>query len=95
MGMILEQLASLDRRRSWRSDQVEELKALWALGLPGGEIADRLGMTRGKVTGKRHSLGLPPRPESAQKLAMAINARRTAAGRVAERARIAASLHKI
>lgn len=63
---------------TWTPGRVELLRQLWADGLAGSEIARRLQMTRGMVTGKRHSLGLPPRERSVQSIAMAANARRTA-----------------
>ena len=64
--------------RTWTDERVTLLRSLWADGIPGGIIAKKLGLTRGMVAGKRHSLGLPPRTEAAQKAAMSANARRTA-----------------
>jgi hypothetical protein len=63
---------------TWTEARVVLLTALWADGIAAGVIAKRMGMTRGMVAGKRHSLGLPPRSEAVQKAAQAANARRTA-----------------
>lgn len=66
---------------SWTPERLELLEALWADGVPAGDIAKRLGggITRGMVAGKRFKLGLPPRTGRIGKAAMAANARRTAA----------------
>lgn len=66
------------RGMAWNDELVSALKDLWAAGYAGSEIAAQLGITRGAVTGKRHSLGLPPRPPEFRAKAMADNARRTA-----------------
>lgn len=63
---------------TWTPERVALLRALWADGVGAGGIARQLGMTRGMVAGKRHSLGLPPRTEAQAKAAMASNGRRTA-----------------
>jgi GcrA cell cycle regulator len=43
--------------------RVEQLKTLWADGLSASQVAARLGVTRGMVTGKVHRLGLNrPKP---------------------------------
>jgi hypothetical protein len=63
---------------TWTEERVALLQSLWADGIAAGQIAKRLGITRGMVAGKRHSLGLPPRELRAQREAMAANARRTA-----------------
>lgn len=62
----------------WTVERVALLRALWADGVPGGVIAKRLGMTRGMVAGKRHSLGLPRREGEVAAAAQSRNARRTA-----------------
>jgi hypothetical protein len=64
--------------QTWTPDRIERLRVLWAEGLPRGAIAAALGLTRGMVAGKRHSLGLPPRTGEARLAAEAANARRTA-----------------
>lgn len=64
---------------AWNAEMVEALKSLWVAGYSRREIASQLGITCGMVAGKRHSLGLPPRPAEFQAKAMAANARRTAA----------------
>lgn len=63
---------------TWTIERVGLLRALWADGVPGGVIARQLGVTRGMVAGKRHSLGLPPRDQAVQIAAMVANGRRTA-----------------
>jgi GcrA cell cycle regulator len=63
---------------TWTTERVTLLRSLWADGVPGGVIAKRLGITRGMVAGKRHSLGLPPRDGEVRKAAERCNARRTA-----------------
>ena len=45
----------------WPDWKADELKAYWAEGMTGGEIAKRLGMTRNAVVGKRWRMGLAPR----------------------------------
>lgn len=62
----------------WTSERTAMLRELWRDGLPGGVIAKRLGMTRGMVAGKRHSLGLAPRLGEVAKQAERANGRRTA-----------------
>jgi hypothetical protein len=69
----------LAQPKTWTPDRTADLERLWADGLAGGAIAKRLGVTRGMVAGKRHSLGLPPRSEAQQRAAMVANGRRTAA----------------
>jgi GcrA cell cycle regulator len=64
--------------KTWTDERVTLLRSLWADGVPGGVIARRLGVSRGMVAGKRHSLGLTPRGELAAKAAQAANGRRTA-----------------
>lgn len=64
--------------RTWTDEAVETLTKLWNDGVPAGEIAARLGMTRGMVTGKRWGLGLPPRTGEVVRAAEAANARRAA-----------------
>lgn len=63
---------------AWTRERVDLLRALWADGIPAGQIAKRMGITRGMVAGKRHSLGLPPRDQKVQIEAMVANAKRTA-----------------
>lgn len=65
--------------KTWTDERTALLRQLWMDGLPGGVIAKRMGLTRGMVTGKRHSLGLPPRTGEVARAAMALNGRRTAA----------------
>src|SRR4051812_28586389 len=62
----------------WTGERVTLLRSLWADGVAAGVIAKQLGMTRGMVAGKRHSLGLTPRTLAQAKAAQAANARRTA-----------------
>jgi hypothetical protein len=62
----------------WTPERVQVLTALWGDGIPAGVIGKRMGITRGMVAGKRHSLGLPARELEQQKAAMAVNGRRTA-----------------
>jgi hypothetical protein len=66
--------------KTWTDERVRLLRGLWADGVAGGVIARRLGpgFTRGMIAGKRHSLGLPPRNETAAKAAQARNGKRTA-----------------
>lgn len=64
---------------TWTEERVELLCSLWRDGVTGGDIAKELGMTRGMVSGKRHSLGLPPREGAVRKEAERRNGRRTAA----------------
>ena len=64
--------------KTWTEERVTLLRGLWADGVAGGVIAKRLGITRGMVAGKRHSLGLTPRTLAATKAAQAANGRRTA-----------------
>lgn len=47
----------------WSDDQIEGLKRLWAMTPPLSQqqIADRLGVTKSAVAGKRFRLGLAPR----------------------------------
>jgi hypothetical protein len=42
----------------WNDDQIERLRADWALGLSIGTIAQRMGTTKSAVTGKAKRLGL-------------------------------------
>lgn len=63
----------------WTSERTGALRRLWAEGCGASVIAKRLGVTRGMVAGKRHSLGLEPRTLAQVKAAQAANARRTAA----------------
>lgn len=63
---------------TWTVKRVTLLRSLWRDGVPGGVIAKRLGITRGMVAGKRHSLGLPPRLGIVAKAAQGANGRRTA-----------------
>lgn len=63
---------------AWTMERVALLRTLWADGVPGGVIAKQLGITRGMVAGKRHSLGLKPRDAAVQIAAMVANGRRTA-----------------
>jgi GcrA cell cycle regulator len=46
---------------AWTPERVDLLRKLWADGNSGGEIAQRLGMTRNAVIGKVHRLKLPAR----------------------------------
>lgn len=45
----------------WTDEMEETLKALWPSALSVGTIAERLGVTRKALDGKRDGLGLPPR----------------------------------
>jgi hypothetical protein len=63
---------------TWTDERVRLLTTLWADGLPGTVIARRMGITRGMVAGKRHSLGLPPREGDVARLAQACGGRQTA-----------------
>lgn len=45
----------------WTEDRTETLKRMWSEGYSGGQIADRLGLTRNAVIGKVHRLGLSGR----------------------------------
>lgn len=45
-------------RGAWTSEAVEQLRALFAAGLPFAEIAARLGVSRGACIGKAERLGL-------------------------------------
>lgn len=63
---------------TWTTERTALLRTLWADGLSGGDIARQLGMTRGMVAGKRHSLGLTPRDRLTTRLAQGRNGRRTA-----------------
>ena len=63
---------------TWTLQRTDRLRVLWADGLSGGTIARQLGITRGMVAGKRHSLGLPPRDPITTKAAQRLNGRRTA-----------------
>lgn len=42
----------------WSAEQTAELKGLWKLGFTGGQIAKRIGRTRGQVMGRLSRLGL-------------------------------------
>jgi len=66
---------------TWTPGRVELLRQLWADGLAGSEIAERMAMTRSMIMGKRYRLGLPCRTAEIQYQAMAANGRRTAARR--------------
>lgn len=46
---------------TWTSDQVEELKRLWAGGDSASVIAGQMGFTRNAILGKVHRLELEPR----------------------------------
>jgi len=49
----------------WNVDQVEELKRLWAEGLPAAEIGRRMGgLSRNAIIGKVSRLDLPRRREA-------------------------------
>lgn len=51
------------RPEKWTEEAVEQLKALWAEGIPAPQIGARLGgATKNAVIGKVHRLGLPRRP---------------------------------
>ena len=62
----------------WSAAKVARLTELWKRGDTAGEIARAMGITRGMVSGKRHSLGLPARSQEVQIAAMQANGRRTA-----------------
>lgn len=64
---------------AWSAERIELLCSLWSDGVSGGEIAKRLGVSRGAVAGERYKLGLPARTGAKAKAAMAANGRRTAA----------------
>lgn len=46
----------------WSADKIAQLTQLWAAGLSGTEIGQRLGTTKSAVVGKVHRLNLPGRP---------------------------------
>jgi GcrA cell cycle regulator len=54
----------------WTAERVDALKKLWADGLSASQVAARLGVTRGSVTGKVNRLGLArdkPAPRTASR----------------------------
>lgn len=52
-------------RGFWTAERVAELERLWAAGLPGSAIAERLGTTKDAVVSKAHRLDLDARiPET-------------------------------
>jgi GcrA cell cycle regulator len=51
---------------SWPPERVEALRRLWAEGLSAAQVAERLGVTRGAVTGKVARLGLQGRASTAR-----------------------------
>jgi GcrA cell cycle regulator len=61
---------------SWPPERVETLRRLWAEGLSAAQVAERLGVTRGAVTGKVARLGLQGRASTAK--ANSIRRRRAA-----------------
>lgn len=55
---------------SWTDKRIELLKTLWAEGLSGSQIAEKLGdVTRNAVIGKAHRIGLSKRGEPKDKAA--------------------------
>jgi hypothetical protein len=56
---------STDPERGWSEDSVALLKQLWAEGVSPDEIASAIGgVTRNRVIGKAHRLGLPSRQQA-------------------------------
>lgn len=52
---------NLDGGEVWTAKRIAELTALWNAGISVAKIAERLGVTRNAVSGKRLRLGLPKR----------------------------------
>jgi GcrA cell cycle regulator len=48
--------------REWTPELIQQLRDLWAEGLPTAEIGRRMGMTKHAVIGKANRLGLAARP---------------------------------
>jgi hypothetical protein len=46
----------------WSDAQIEQLKALWAIGMTTLKIAGEIGCKKSSVISKSHRLGLEPRP---------------------------------
>jgi GcrA cell cycle regulator len=63
---------------TWSAERTETLKRLWAEGWSASQVAARLGVTRGAVTGRIHRLGLVGRASASR---AATIGRRTAEAR--------------
>jgi GcrA cell cycle regulator len=69
----------VDSDTPWTSALITLLVQLWREGLPTGEIADRLGISKNAAIGKVHRLGLPPRDNPVDQEARRANAAATEA----------------
>jgi hypothetical protein len=49
---------------TWTSDDIQQLRDLWPLGIPASEIGRRLNKSKNAVVGKTHRLHLEPRKTS-------------------------------
>jgi GcrA cell cycle regulator len=58
---------------TWTDENIQLLTDLWLQGVPGGQIADRLGMTRNMVIGKANRMGLARKGETYKEMVREIH----------------------